>query len=274
MQSLLLDYEKLQGNVEFFSLVSDYERLGVECNFSDALSILPQVAIAAGISEYAATMLYYCCLTKKYRQLALSIGVAEDVWLNTVMDLKYKLEECKAVHNEWGTFVGTWFPGFFKLERFALGRLQFEIVPLGREYRSLQVMLSPETQVLNVHIPRSGERLTPEIVASSYEQARRFYQEVFSFEVTAFVCRSWLLFPMHKTMLSVESNLAKFVADYELLDSGEYENYTELWRLFDCKVSGGTLESLPNDSSLRRSYIELMKQGKKSGWGHGIKLCK
>ena len=55
------------------------------------------------------------------------VAIDDTIFYNTMLDLRYKLEECKLVHNQIGTFVPKWYKGFFEMKIFALGRLQFEI---------------------------------------------------------------------------------------------------------------------------------------------------
>ena len=40
-------------------------------------------------------------------------------------------------------------------------------------------------------------------------------------------------------------------------------------KIFD-KNYDGDITHLPSDSSLRRAYVELIKQGEKTGWGKGL----
>jgi len=269
-ESLLCDYEKIKTSAEFSALVSEYDEKGTACDIEGALKMLPTIAEQVGVHAYSAVMLYYLCLTKRWKALCLEKGIDESIWKNSAKDLLYKALECKAVHGIWGTFVGYWFIRFFRLERFALGRLQFEWKPLGYAYSKNGVCFDENTTVLNVHIPRSGEPMLPESVHTSYAWAKSFFKEYFGLDIPAFICDSWLLFPKHREMLKEGSNIAAFMADYEIVESGEWETYADLWRLFDCKVDGEPMEALPQDSSLRREYVALMRRGEKSGYGKGI----
>ena len=164
-----------------------------------------------------------------------------------------------------------WFWGFYKLERFALGRLQFEIVNFGGEYEIDGVKLESDSRVLNVHIPRTGTRLDRESVLESYKLAADFYRSDLGDKI-AFVCSSWLLFPKHREK-KPESNLLAFMNDFDIYVPGEYSNYGEVWRLFD-KMYDGNVTHLPADSFLRRTYIDLISRGEKTGWGKGVFLYK
>ena len=106
-----------------------------------------------------------------------------------------------------------------------------------------------------------------------YIAARALYMEAFPGEDIAFVCNSWLLFPRHLEMLSERSNIRRFISDYEIISSGEYASYGEVWRLFDVMYNGNA-DDLPADTSLRRAYVDLIRRGERTGWGRGIFIPK
>ena len=73
------------------------------------------------------------------------------------------------------------------------------------------------------------------------------------------------------TVLSPSSNLAAFIRDYRILQTGQFEGYGELWRLFDCLCTDDTT-NLPKDSSLRRAYAERIDRAEPIFWGQGFFL--
>ena len=188
-------------------------------------------------------------------------------------DLRYKLYECLEVHGIVGTFVSSWYVGFFNLTRFAFGKLQFEVKELGVDCEYNGMYLSADTYILNTHIPRTGKRLDREDVLESYRKGREFFlkyfPDIFIDKRIIFCCSSWLLDPWNLTVLSDNSNLRAFITDYYIIEQGEYENYNDLWRLFD-KMYTGDPDDLPQNTSLRRAYVERIKRGEKTGWAKGI----
>lgn len=104
--------------------------------------------------------------------------------------LKWKMDECKEVYKISGTFVPAWFDRFFKVERFGLGRLQFELIPFGETYEKNGVSLNPESTVINVHIPRTGTRLDRESAKAAYQMAADFFKDEFGEKPIVFVCWS------------------------------------------------------------------------------------
>ena len=270
---LLSAYDKLQSSCtdELSVLISEYDA-GYDINYESALSRMKALSEKAEIHEYTGALLLFLCYTKRLRAYYNEAGIDDEIFLSSVLDLRYKLDECKCVYGIKGSFVAKWFSGFFDLTRFALGRLQFEIVDLGREYEKGGVKLEPDSKVINVHIPRTGTPLDRESTLKSYRLASEFFAPKLG-DTIAFVCSSWLLFPRHRQMLKLDSNLLAFMNDYDLVASGEYENYNEIWRLFDTNYNGDA-SHLPADTSLRRAYVDLITSGEKTGWGKGVFLYK
>lgn len=71
-------------------------------------------------------------LRENYR----AAGLTDELFWDTIADLKFKLIECYDVYGIWGTFVASWYPWFYTMHRFKLGRLQYEAVHFsGRHAR-------------------------------------------------------------------------------------------------------------------------------------------
>ena len=248
-------------------LLAEYD-VSYNIDYEAALARMNEISDRSGVHEYTGALLLYLCYSRRLREYYYEAGIGDSVFLDTVLDLRYKLDECSLVKGVVGTFVAKWFSGFFKLERFALGRLQFEIIPFGAQYETQGIALTHDTPVINVHSPRSGARLDRDSVLESYRLAYEFYKPELG-KTIAFVCSSWLLFPRNKELLKPGSNLLEFIGDFDIFASGEYDGYGEVWRLFD-KDYDGNPNHMPADSSLRRAYIDLMKRGERTGWGRGV----
>ena len=270
---LIAAFDKLtsNGGTAFYSLINAYAN-SYNVDYTAALSTVREIAASVDVHKYTAELLLFLCYTQALRKHYENADIPLDIYHNTVLDLKYKLDECRCVYGVCGSFVAYWFPGFFKLERFALGRLQFELVPLGVNYSKDGVNLSPDSKVINVHIPRTCTPLYRDVVVESYRLAAEFFRPVLGDDI-AFICNSWLLFPRHNEILAEDSNIRHFISDYELISHGEYKDYSETWRLFDTMYAGDT-DTLPANTSLRSAYVDLMKRGEKTGWGKGIFIYK
>ncbi len=271
----LLDaFDKLYSP-ELENLVELYEDIAFD--YKSAIESVTRLGEERGVGKYTSNFVYVILLTQKMREYYLKNGYTEEFFEDNVKDFDYKLEECRLVKGCCGSFCAEWFEGHFKLERFKLGRLQFEIkrfpemLPEITRYEKDGRVLTSDSPMINVHIPRSGERLDEESVKDAFLRAVDFYKDVFKDSPVAFCCASWLLYPKNAEIMREGSNLRRFFELFDIIKSRDYEDYSECWRLFDMDYTGDP-DDLPGDSSLRRAYKELMKRGEKTGWGFGIHL--
>lgn len=250
---------------EFLKIIDCYS---INCDFTKALNNTKELALKLGVSEYKSYMLLFICLSEQLKKSYKKYGISDEIFYNTISDLRYKLDECILVYNTIGTFVPMWYKGFFEMKIFALGRLQFEIKNIWFDCDINGVHIPKGTKVLSVHIPRSGTPLYHDLVIESYKRAQEFFKDKFDANII-FICDSWLLYPWNRTILKDNSNLAQFYDDFTIVNSGDYDNYNEVWRLFDC-LYDGNVNNLPSDTSLRRAYIERIKNGLPIGHGTGV----
>ena len=273
-EALLAAYGQIMSVPEAaarFAALSESYDSNMNLDHTALIAEMTALCEVAGVHPYTGHTVLFICLSRRLRERYREQGIEDDVWHNTMLDLRYKAVECYLVHGVWGTFVAKWNGGFFNMTRFALGRLQFEIKPFGLTYEKDGVTLTPESPVLNTHIPRSEQPLTQESVWKSYALAADFFKERLHGAPVAFYCSSWLLFERHREMLKPTSNIYRFISDFDVVETGAYQDYTEVWRLFDRHYTGDP-DEMPADSSLRRAYIALMKKGEPTGWGKGILL--
>lgn len=268
---LLNAFDKIWANdeakAEFERILGVYES-NIKCDqYKEILVPAQNAGYLANVHKYTSGLLIYMCMTKHLKKLYEERGINDQIFYDSMLDLRYKLEECKVVRGMVGSFVAWWFPGFFDLTRFALGRLQFEVVKFGHNYDKNGIKLTPESKVINVHIPRTGTPMDKESCDAAYAQAREFFKEEAG-ENCPFICHSWLLFPEHENILPKHTNVYRFFSEFDVFESGENEG-DDLWRLFDTEDRNPN--RLPTDSSLRRNYVEHMKKGGKLGWGLGVR---
>ena len=237
------------------------------CDHSEIIRLADRAADTTGVNEYTAQLLVYQCITRRLLELYTERNISKDIYDKTVLDLRYKLEECKLVYGIRGSFVADWFAGFYRLTRFAIGRLQYEVIDFGANYEKSGFVLTPDTKVLNVHIPRSLEPLTPEACRESYAMAKKFFADKVG-NPCPIVCSSWLLYPMHEQILPKHTNTYKFFKSFDIFSSKTDRGRSDLWRIFDTMEK--RIDKLPADSSLRRAYIEHLKNGGKTGSGRGV----
>ena len=270
--ALLGAYDKIAGSktaAAHFSRAAERYAADENGAWDEALRCGRQAGAAAGVHPYTADLLTVIRLSAILRARYAARGIPESIFYDSMADVKYKLEECRLVKGIVGTFVGNWYAGFFNLTRFGLGRLQFEALPFGRDYTGRGGRLTPESKAINVHIPRTGTPLSKAACDDAYARAGEFFRDAVSPPV--FMCRSWLLFPEHSRMLPQQSNIRRFISEYEIVESGLYGDNREAWRLFDTEETDP--DRLPADSSLRRAYIRYFKNGGVMGWGFGVRFA-
>lgn len=266
VNELLKVFDKLLTSDDFKKMIADYNNRDLE--YSLMLEKCKQIAISLDVDTFVAYMTLIIILFEQLHNKYIASGLDDIIFYNTASDLRYKLEECFLVHGKYGTFVPQWYKGFFEMRIFALGRLQFEINHTWFECSVNGKFIPKGQKVLSVHIPRTGTKLDHNDVIRSYEMAKDFFKSEFSDDII-FICNSWLLYPWNRTVLKDGSNLAQFYDDFTIVSSGEYNNYSEVWRLFDCLYNGNP-NDLPNDTSLRRAYIERIKNNQPIGHGTGV----
>lgn len=269
---LLSAYDAVGSSSAFSSLLEEYEN-SYRLDYAAILDRMKDISASSGIHEYTGALLLLICYSRQLKEYYKAEDLSPEIYKASVFDLKYKLTECKCIKNIWGSFAASWQTGFFDLTRLAFGRLQFEIRDFKAEYHKDGLSLTPGSKVINVHIPRTGGRLDEESRKASYAMAAEFFAGRYAMDPIVFHCNSWLLFPKHRQIMKEGSNLLAFIRDYELYQSGEYEDYDQIWRLFDMDYTEDH-SKLPADTSLRRAYIKMMDAGEKTGWGKGIYLYK
>ena len=265
---LLSNYEKLEKQAQkpLFDLIASYKSLNyVTCkNLEDTAK---EIAAAANIHEYTASLIVAVCLTEHMHELYKERGISDDIWLDSVADIKYKTEECMLVKNVCGVFVLHWFDKFYNLERFCIGRLQFELSTLGEQYEKNGICYPADTKVLRFHIPRSLKPLTAESVDSAFAAARVF----FDMPHALFTCNSWLLYQGFEGVFKLGSNLDSFRKRFDILCSKTEPagQYSDMWRLFDMDYTGN-INDYPESSSLHRNMKQYLLNGGATGTSYGV----
>ncbi|MBE5734130.1 MAG: hypothetical protein E7347_03655 [Clostridiales bacterium] len=229
---------------------------------------MKEIAKKTGLHEFSVGLVYYLLLSEPLKQVYIKKGVSLDIWKTSVMDLKYKLDEAEIMNGVCGVIKFSWPVQFFRFEKFGIGKLQFEVIPFRHEFNLNGIELKPNSKVINVHIPKTGEPLDRESMLDAYKRAKEFFANVKYGDKTVFVCESWMLSEKNKQIFKPESNLFKFINDYTIVESGDYSDYQETWRIFDT-TDLSDLEKLPQKTSVQRAYLDIMRKGEKTGWAYG-----
>ena len=242
------------------------------------LKRLQGVAETIGAAGQSIPLLCMMQAAHKLREKYAQAGVVEEIWCDTMLDLRTKAMECKKLDGVYGLFgTGTplWLVNYFRLQRFALGRLQYEIGQLKADVCTVGgYTLRKGDKVLCCHIPSNGQPFDEETRLASYRAAHAFYRDAFADQYgdcVPITCDSWLLFPDHVQMLGERSNIARFMQEFMLLRVDRIKTHTNLWRIFDT-VDTENAAALPGKTGLQRAYKERLLRGEDVGFGYGIFL--
>ena len=271
-------YDSMMKNKDISQLIStSYEEyVNNTLDWDKAIEKVTELTENTDVHNFTAHLVFFLCMTKHARVLYEQHGFDYSLFKDTFTDFNYKLIECHNRNDVWGTCCYTaWYTGFFTLERFALGRLQYEITAFRGEepYTAHGVTLNPQDPCLIIHIPSSGP-LTPESVEESFALAHNFYKGTFPSEYTPIMCSSWLMFPEHRNMLDENSNIIKFMNRFDMLYTEYYDNYDTPFTILYDRPYNGDVNSYSPDNSFKKGYIELVKQNKPCGYSCGITLYK
>ena len=235
------------------------------------VALLASVAERISIPAYTVNFFAFATATQRLREIWREMGVSDAVARNSLRDFRFKNDECHMFTGIYGSYSDGWLIGWFKAERFAFGRLQFEVAPMfhdgsvtvgGKEF----LKGSP---AVGIHIPRSPDSFSPEARLEAYREAYKYFSGLFEDKEIPFTCCSWLLFPYNREILSPTSNTVSFADEFKFIRA--YEG--EVWiRFIFGLIYDGNPDNLPDKSSLHRGYKEYIKAGNKTGSGYGIFL--
>ncbi len=272
IKKLLETFDKIQNNPaskeHFNRAIALYEEK-IDCDYNEVIALADNAAKEAYVYEYTAELLIFICFTRKLKERYTEKGITLDIYDDTVKDFRYQMLDCKVTRGILGVLYVSWFVGFVKMERFCLGRFQYEVVKFGCDYSKDGKTLTPDSLVLNVHIPGSGEPLSESLALKSFEMAKEFYKDIIG-EPFAFKCSSWLLYPEHESLLPETSNIRRFMELFDIIDYGIKKNNGDLYRIFGTEEKRP--EFLPENTSLQRIYKQHLLKGGKTGYGVGIRL--
>lgn len=254
----------------FDRVVAQYESDDPTPFFPD----LDALGDSIGVHKYTIELYFFMYQAWFLREKYAEKGLPEEVFWDSMTDLRAKLVECRNVYGINGSFVASWFHGFFEMTRFALGRLQFEITEYMREepYTCCGKSVEEDDLLIGMHIPSLGP-LTTDLMLDAFRRAYNFplfaHVRVPGTDWMPFCCGSYLLYPPHYDFLPPQSNILKFMDCFDIVEYTDSEDFNDKWRIF-ANFKDAAPEDLPRDTSLRRAFADRLMEGKKTGHGWGI----
>ncbi len=275
--SLLRDFDALWANNEcrahFEKHIAAYEKDGTT-DFYDARVKAGQLAEGAGVHPYAAELLIFCCFARHLSDIYREKGYGDKIWMDTMLDIRTKLMECRQMHGIWGSFVMFWFPQYFTLDRFALGRLQYQKAPYYATREPYTVggvtVVYSESRALELHIPSNG-RLDEESVLDSLHRAYDFFSgtEYIHDGLLICECSSWLLYSGLEEALPDDSNVVRFSRSFMRTIDRDDPGFEDCWRVFN-KNWDNDAYALPRETSMQRCIADRLAAGKTMGSAVGV----
>ena len=231
--------------------------------FRDKVDALAEIT---GVHKYTLHLVLLLNCTRPLLAEYKKQGISEDIYWNTIVDLRSKAYECKENYDVWGTFVEGWFLRFYKMERFGLGRFQFETNEFGQNYyNEFGVELFEDDFILGMHIPSHLEPITYEVRLDSYKKAAEFFKDRFPKGKMLVECGSWLLYPDNLNIFPEKSNVRDFVLDWEPLDIKRTYDFGDAWRVFGVENGKKPLNELKGTTAMQKAYMDWFAQNKKVG---------
>lgn len=254
----------------FTTLVESYERDALPADLS-FYTALDGIAKDSGVNYYTLQLLFLTALTPHLKEIYAERSIGEEYYVGACRDLKWKAVECLNVYGVWGSFVSWWQIDFFRLKLFAIGRLQFEVCKSSCDYSKNGRSVAKGDNVIHVHIPSAGPLKHDECLLS-YREAEKFFRRYFPEHVKdepiTFMITSWLVYPANRQILPPESNIIKFMNDFDVFSS--FDSKGDLWRIFNRTDYDSNPSAMPRDTSLRRAYLDWLEKGNNVGEGNGI----
>ena len=230
---------------------------------------LARASQRSSVHRYAVDMIFFLSAAPALKECYTKGGIGEEIFWASMRDLRYKLIECHDLHGIWGTFVGHWFPGFFRMNRFALGRLQYERRPFtATAYKDY---LTKNELGCKCHIPSSGP-LRYEEVLDSLRHAYAFYKDLQIDGVLPIFCNSWLLYPPLADRFPATSNIGRFYRLFDVISLEPKASNDDFWRIFNLPYDVNNLINAPERSSLQRTVKHFLLEGNCLGNGLGVIL--
>ena len=234
-------------------------------------SVIEKIAERSGVHKYTVEIIMLMLAAKPLHYMYRQKGISDEIYYDTMTDLRCKLFECKNVYGIWGTFVGFWYHNpVYKCNLFKLGRLEYEkrTLPI-KEYGSF---LKEGDTVYSCHIPSAGP-LTPESVIDSLKRAHDFFKPELKNGILPIFCSSWMLCTDHyEKVYRKGSNLSAFYEMFDVIETSVDNSNHNFWRIFNMEFSRETLHDAPESTTLQRNFKKFLLEGNDMGNGKGLLL--
>ena len=209
------------------------------------------------------------CAEKRTDALA---GRKQELFLDGLCDIAFKVRECVAYKKAFGIFVMNWYDRLIKGWRVQLGRLQFEVgVHNGPEIPMGVFTLQEGEQVLYCHIPSGMGPLTRENCTDAIHRAWEEFPEFRKNGFLPVLCHSWLFYPGYEEVFGKDSGVGMFRSLWHMGFTGEQETFNDCWRVFSMDLPED-VSLLPRNTRMQRAFADYIAAGGTFGDASGILL--
>ncbi len=234
---------------------------------------LKEYAQKFSLHEYTFYFYFYLCNAKRLNDEYQKNNLPEWVYLDSIHDFWSKNIEKRAPKVGYGIDCPSWFVALFRLQRWGLGRLIYNLYNFPYDtYSKHGVTVKKGDTVIAMHIP-GGDKLTKQARLDSYKKAYEFFQEkgVFTDGIMKVTCHTWMLYPEYFPYYGEKSNLYDFTKDFDVFSTEQTPKFDDGWRVFGGEFNHD-YDVLPQNTTLQKSFVQYGKTVKKFGKGCGIIL--
>ena len=249
--------DRLKDNQDFIALKERF--------YNDLYTMhrIDRLAEELGEPHRMVRMAFCLFCTDRMYELFKEQGMSDQVYLDSLIDLRVWALTCMKNYGEWGMEEFKWLANALRGKLYRLGRLQFEKIPYPYDsYEAHGVSIKKGDIVIGTHIPEDG-RLTYEGRIDSYKQAYAMFGN------PVFICESYLLYPAQYDFLPKGSNILEFMNEFDIVYSEENGAMKDMWRIFGMRDSYDP-KDLPRDTSLQRAYADHIAKTGVNGMGYGV----
>lgn len=246
-----------------------------DCSVPSTEKMREALAEKSNIHLYTVNFVVLVCASKRMLSDFRKKGIDDEIFWDTILDLKYKLFECKTVKGIWGNFVEHWYDIFFKCNIVKLGRLEFERLSYPDELPEITfegVAINHGDTVYSVHIPSCG-KFSKELREDSYKRAKEFFKDEVGEKPMVLFCESWLMNPDNLKIFPESMNINEFQKEFYVYEKHTDLKYGDCWRVFG-KDYDGNPDSLPQDTTMQKCIVNWLKSGKDMAYGFGVRINK
>ena len=260
-------FKKVIGNneKELYNLAYDYvlSKKSQDEIISKAYSLcpsFPETLVATVIQLLATEELY-----KEYEKR----NISDDIFYNTIKDIKRKFNEGKELFGVIGTKSEKWQRGFFNLTRFALGYFQYDIDYVSPcNYNKYGVNLKKGDILPRIHMP-SGEDFSTKSRLNSYKLAYEFFKgKTFNNGLFVMKADTWFLYPDYEEIFS-KGNIHDFRREVDVVYTEDFNFFHEAVKVWKTNKDA-PIETLEENTSMQRGFKKRLIENKNFGCGYSF----